>query len=132
MKLKSLIWTLGIKPRTKRYGTRALRFTLPVEGEIEFEKWQPPLGCDCACTQTLAAAGYADQQHALGNSAIPNTESAAAYFFALLKGQYFLRMTLGVPPIPSKSEMLAHVKEVVAIFMRLYGGRNPMITKCSL
>lgn len=42
MKLKSLIWTLGIKPRTKRYGTRALRFTLPVEGEIEFEKWQHP------------------------------------------------------------------------------------------
>ncbi|MCY2975747.1 MAG: FkbM family methyltransferase [Planctomycetota bacterium] len=42
MKLKSLIWTLGIKPKAKRYGTRALRFTLPGEGEIQFEKWQHP------------------------------------------------------------------------------------------
>jgi FkbM family methyltransferase len=42
MKLKSLIWTLGIKPKVKRYGTSALRFSLPREGEIHFEKWQHP------------------------------------------------------------------------------------------
>lgn len=77
-------------------------------------------------------AEFLDQQNALGNTAIPNTESAAAYFFALLKGQYFLRMTLGVPPIPSNKEMQAHVKEVVAIFIRLYGGKTPMRTTSSL
>lgn len=77
-------------------------------------------------------AEFLDQQNAVGNAAIPNTESAAAYFFALLKGQYFLRMTLGVPPIPSQKEMHAHVKEVVAIFMRLYGGKTPMRTTSSL
>jgi len=42
MKLKSLIWTLGMKPKAKRYGTRLLRFRLPEDGEIEFEKWQHP------------------------------------------------------------------------------------------
>lgn len=77
-------------------------------------------------------AEFFDHQNAIGNTAIPNTQSAAAYFFALLKGQYFLRMTLGVPPIPSRKEMQAHVKEVVAIFLRLYGGRSPMLTSSSL
>lgn len=77
-------------------------------------------------------AEFLNEQNALGNTNIPNTDSAAAYFFALLKGQYFLRMTLGVPPIPSQKEMHAHVKEVVAIFMRLYGGKTPMHTQSSL
>ena len=77
-------------------------------------------------------AEFLDGQNARGVVKIPNTESAAAYFFALIKGQYFLRMTLGVPPIPSPRERRAHVKEVVAIFMRLYGGRTPMHTMGSL
>jgi len=42
MKLKSLIWTLGIKPKTKRYGTHRVRFSLPKDGQIEFEKWEHP------------------------------------------------------------------------------------------
>lgn len=75
---------------------------------------------------------FLEGQNARGVIAIPNPESAAAYFFALLKGQYFLRMTLGVPPIPSVREQKLHVKEVVAIFMRLYGGDRPMRTESSL
>ena len=77
-------------------------------------------------------AEFLDTQNARGVIAIPNTESAAAYFFSLLKGQYFLRMTLGVPPIPSTSAKRAHVKEVVALFMRVYGGKQPLHTKSSL
>ncbi len=77
-------------------------------------------------------AEFLDGQNARGVIAVPNTESAAAYFFALLKGQYFLRMTLGVPPIPSEREKKAHVKEVVAIFLALYAGKTPMHTKSSL
>lgn len=77
-------------------------------------------------------AEFLEGQNARGVIAIPNTESAAAYFFALLKGQYFLRMTLGVPPIPSEQEKKAHVKEVVAIFLALYGGKKPLHTKSSL
>lgn len=77
-------------------------------------------------------AQFLDEQNARGSIVIPNTESAAAYFFALLKGQYFLRMILGVPPIPSEREKKAHVKEVVAIFLALYGGKKPMHTKSSL
>ncbi|MFZ8528424.1 TetR/AcrR family transcriptional regulator C-terminal domain-containing protein, partial [Staphylococcus aureus] len=75
---------------------------------------------------------FLDLQNARGVIAIPNTESAAAYFFSLLKGQYFLRMILDVPPIPSASAKRAHVKEVVALFMRVYGGKNPLHTKSSL
>lgn len=71
-------------------------------------------------------------QNARGVITISNTESAAAYFFSLLKGQYFLRMTLGVPPIPSQRAKRAHVREVVAIFMRVYGGTKPLHTKSSL
>ena len=77
-------------------------------------------------------AEFLDGQNARGIICIPNTQSAAAYYFALLKGQYFLRMTLGVPPIPSLKEKRAHVREVVAIFMRLYGGKNPIRTLSSL
>jgi TetR/AcrR family transcriptional repressor of mexJK operon len=77
-------------------------------------------------------AEFLDIQNARGVIAIPNTESAAAYFFSLLKGQYFLRMILGVPPIPSASAKRAHVKEVVAMFMRVYGSKTPLHTTSSL
>ena len=77
-------------------------------------------------------AEFLDFQNARGVIAIPNTESAAAYFFSLLKGQYFLRMILGVPPIPSASAKRAHVKEVVALFMCVYGGKKPLHTRSSL
>lgn len=77
-------------------------------------------------------ADFLERQNERGVVAIPNTQSAAAYFFALLKGQYFLRMTLGVPPIPSEKEKAAHVREIVAMFMRLYGGSKPMATVSTL
>lgn len=77
-------------------------------------------------------AQFLDQQNAIGAVNIPDTNSAASYFFAMLKGQYFLRMTLGVTPIPSKRQREAHVRETVAIFMHLYGGKNPMHTRSKL
>jgi len=77
-------------------------------------------------------AEFLDGQNDRGVIAIPNTESAAAYFFSMLKGQYYLRMTLGVPPIPSVRERKAHVREVVTIFLRLYGGNKPLNTMSSL
>lgn len=80
--------------------------------------------------QLLAA--FLDDENKAGNLRIADTNSAASYFFALLKGQYFLRMTLGVLPIPSKKEREAHVRETVAIFLRIYGGKNPMHTKSGL
>ena len=80
--------------------------------------------------QLLAA--FLDEQNALGNVQIPDTSSAASYFFAMLKGQYFLRMTLGVPPIPSKKEREAHVRETVRVFMHLYTGKLPLHTRSKL
>jgi TetR/AcrR family transcriptional repressor of mexJK operon len=81
---------------------------------------------------TSLLAEFLDQQNAQKTIAIPDTMSAAAYFFAMLKGQYFLRMTLGVPPIPSKKERDVHVREVVAIFIHLYAGAKPLHTKSKL
>ncbi len=77
-------------------------------------------------------AQFLDQQNAMGAINIPDTNSAASYFFAMLKGQYFLRMTLNVTPIPTQKERDAHVRETVAIFMHLYGGKKPMHTRSKL
>lgn len=42
MKLKSLIWTLGLKPSPKTYGTKMIRFSLDDDGEVNFSKWLHP------------------------------------------------------------------------------------------
>jgi FkbM family methyltransferase len=42
MKLKSLVWTLGLKPKPKKYGTRRIQFDLAKDGRVEFEKWLHP------------------------------------------------------------------------------------------
>ena len=42
MKLKSLLWMFGLKPKPQVYGTESLRFQLSQDGEIAFEKWQHP------------------------------------------------------------------------------------------
>lgn len=61
-------------------------------------------------------------------SAIPHTKSAASYFLALLKGQYYVRLILGIKPAPPKKSMDAHVRETVKIFLALYGGKSPLKT----
>jgi len=77
-------------------------------------------------------ADFLDGQMARGRITISDTESAASYFFAMLKGQYFLRMTLRVPPIPSQKEREAHVRETVRVFLHLYTGPKPLHTKSKL
>jgi FkbM family methyltransferase len=42
MKLKSLYWTLGFRPKPRIYGTRRLSFELSRLGNVEFEKWLHP------------------------------------------------------------------------------------------
>lgn len=63
-----------------------------------------------------------------GTLHISNTLSAASYFFAMLKGNYYLRILLNIKPLPSAKEKEAHVRECVSVFMRVYGGKNPMHT----
>lgn len=74
-------------------------------------------------------AQFLDAQNKRRVLAISDTSSAASYFFALLRGRYYLRMLLGVKPIPSEKDKRAHVRETVAIFMHIYGGTKPMHTK---
>ncbi len=63
---------------------------------------------------------------------IPDTVSAASYFFSMLKGRYYVRMLLAVKPIPAAQEKEEHVREVVRIFMKIYGGVKPLHTKNTL
>ena len=73
-------------------------------------------------------AHFLDEQNKHSRVAIPNTLSAASYFLAMLKGQYYLRMILRAKPLPTQQLKVAHVKETVEIFMRLYTGTVPLTT----
>lgn len=42
MKWKSWLWTLGMKPRLREYGTQRVQFQLERDGTIEFDKWLHP------------------------------------------------------------------------------------------
>lgn len=73
-------------------------------------------------------AVFLKEQNKLRTLSIPDPESASSYFLALLKGRYYLRMVLGVKPRPTAKDKEENVRDTVAIFMRLYGGRDPLHT----
>jgi len=77
-------------------------------------------------------AEFLDTQNRLGKTRIPNTISAASYFLAMLKGQYYLRMILKIKPSPSESLKTAHVKDTVKLFMELYINGTPLRTESTL
>jgi len=72
---------------------------------------------------------YLASENKKGRLSIPVPMSAASYFFAMLKGNYYLRILLNTKPRPSPGEKEAHVRECVAIFMRLYGGGDALKTR---
>lgn len=75
---------------------------------------------------------YLARQNKRGVLCIENPESAASYFYSLLKGRYHLRMALKVKPLPTARQLDRHVEETVAVFMHLYGGENPINTQSIL
>jgi TetR/AcrR family transcriptional repressor of mexJK operon len=77
-------------------------------------------------------AAYLEDQVKAGKLHIRYPLSAASYFFAMLKGNYYLRILLNSKPKPLPEEKEAHVRECVTIFMRLYGGKAPLITRNAL
>jgi TetR/AcrR family transcriptional repressor of mexJK operon len=77
-------------------------------------------------------AQFLNLQNKRGRLAIPDTKSAASYFFAMLKGQYHIRMILAIRPAPQPRDKEAHVRETVTIFLRIYGGSKPMATSSTL
>ncbi|MCH2546366.1 MAG: TetR/AcrR family transcriptional regulator [Alphaproteobacteria bacterium] len=68
-------------------------------------------------------------QNARGIMHIANPESAASYFYAMLKGRYHLRMTLKIKPAPTQKELEDHVRETVRVFMKIYDGKDPLSTQ---
>ena len=77
-------------------------------------------------------SGFLQVMNKRGVTAIPNTESAASYFLAMIKGQHYVRMILRVKPASSEAMKLAHVKECVRIFVALFCSKNPLVTKSTL
>lgn len=77
-------------------------------------------------------AEFLDSQNRLKKTNIPNMMSAASYFLAMLKGQYYLRMILKIKPSPSESLKTAHVKDTVRVFMELYVNGTPLKTESIL
>lgn len=71
---------------------------------------------------------FLEEQNAKGTMRIPNTASAASYFFSMLKGRYHLRMALKIKPLPTREEIEGHVRETVRVFMKIYDGRDPFFT----
>jgi len=74
-------------------------------------------------------ADYLAQENKKGTLHIPVPLSAASYFFAMLKGNYYLRILLNIKPQPSPGEKESHVRECVDIFMRIYGGDKALHTR---
>jgi len=72
---------------------------------------------------------YLEAENKRGTFKIAVPMSAASYFFAMLKGNYYIRILLNTKPRPSPGEKEAHVRECVSIFMRLYGGSDALHTK---
>ncbi len=85
-------------------------------------------------TQTLVQiiAQFLDEYNRRGEIAIANTPSAASYFLAILKGNYYVRMILRVKPEPTEALKAQHVQEAVRIFMMVYTGKRAMTTQSVL
>lgn len=77
-------------------------------------------------------ASYLERQNADKKLKIPNAQSAASYFVAMLKGSYYLRILLNIKPYPSPDEKEKHVRETVSMFMLVYCGTHPMDTTDTL
>jgi TetR/AcrR family transcriptional repressor of mexJK operon len=80
-------------------------------------------------TMLNMVAQYLEQQNKAGKLNIATPLSAASYFFSMLKGNYYLRILLNIKPLPSPGAKEKHVRETVAIFLRVYGGKHPLHTK---
>jgi TetR/AcrR family transcriptional repressor of mexJK operon len=68
---------------------------------------------------------FLSQRCESGDLDIPVPGKAAEHFFVMLKGVRHMRTLVGVAPLPDASERLAHAEEVVDVFIRAYGRRNP-------
>ncbi len=67
-----------------------------------------------------ALAAYLREQDRDGALRVPDPESAAAQFLAMVKGLVHMRLTLGVGPRPGPAEITAVVSSAVAAFLRGY------------
>jgi len=75
---------------------------------------------------------FFDEYNRRGEIAIPNTISAASYFLAMLKGNYYVKMILRIKPEPSAGMKEEHVRETVRIFLAVYTGKHALATQSVL
>ena len=70
---------------------------------------------------------FLSQRCEAGDLSIDRPNKAAEHFFVMLKGVRHMRAMVGVAPLPDANERQAHAEEVVNVFIRAYGKRNPDI-----
>jgi TetR/AcrR family transcriptional repressor of mexJK operon len=63
---------------------------------------------------------FLSRQKKLKILSIADPDDAAACFFSMLKGRYYVRMLLDIKPIPVAREKEKHVRETVHNFLKLY------------
>ena len=73
---------------------------------------------------------FLSQRCETGDLDIPNPSKAAEHFFVMLKGVRHMRVMVGVAPLPTAEDRQLHAEEVVTVFIRAYGKRNPDGTLC--
>ena len=71
---------------------------------------------------------FLDSENYRGTLSIKDTNKAASHLLSMMKGTYYTRALLGLTNMPSHEEKEVHIKECVTMFMRIYGGNNPMVS----
>ena len=67
---------------------------------------------------------YLEQQVARGRLRIDDIETAATHFCDMVKSHYSMKALCGIPMVVDARQAEAHVRGIVAMFLRAYGPRS--------
>jgi TetR/AcrR family transcriptional repressor of mexJK operon len=130
--LESALYEIGLGFLNLITGSEGLAATRLVIAEVaKHPKLARRYYEDGTLRMVTMLAEFLNRHKDRGGLTIADTRSAASYFFAMLKGQYHIRMMLGIRPVPPVRDKEAHVRETVRIFMKIYSGSNPLPTQSS-
>lgn len=74
-------------------------------------------GPERVCEQFVVLLKQWEKPHKLN---FGNYERAAFHFFCMLKGEWHMRVLLNIKPMPTQSQIDAHIREVVDLFLKAY------------
>ncbi|WP_149536301.1 TetR/AcrR family transcriptional regulator [Siccirubricoccus phaeus] len=121
-----------LRPTLERLGTILLRFliapaTLAIYRTVKVEALREPALAEIfyaagpAMARTRLAAWIAEAQRRGRIRADADPSRAAVDFGSLLRGDLWLRATLGLPPAPDEAAIAAEARAAADVFLRAYG-----------